>query len=136
LRIPNYAADLDAKDTLEADLHDLTNALAAARSFAEVVKYRLSMGQTAPPAAPASPGAPTAPRPMTPDAVEPLLEELDRMNDILQSLRRRTYRAGDVLECTKCGYSFVFRKATGKRATCLRCHSTEVDRWKPAPPKG
>lgn len=128
MKIPNYAADLDAKDTLEADLHDLTNALAAARSFAEVVKYRVS-GQ------PAAPGAP-GPRPLTPDAVEPLLQELDRMNEILQSLRRRTYRAGDVLECAKCGYSFVFRKATGKRATCQRCHSTEVERWKPAPPKG
>lgn len=133
MKIPNYAADLDAKDTLEADLHDLTNALAAARSFAEVVKYRLQMQAAAPPAA-ATTG--TQPRPLTPESVEPLLSELDRMNGILQSLRRRTYRAGDVLECAKCGYSFVFRKATGKRASCLRCHSTEVERWKPAPPKG
>lgn len=129
MKIPNYAADLDAKDTLEADLHDLTNALAAARSFAEVVKYRATASNGA-----AAPEAPK-PRPVTPESVEPLLAELDRMNDILQSLRRRTYRAGDVLECTKCGYSFVFRKAAGKRATCNRCHSTEVERWKPAPPK-
>lgn len=114
MKIPNYAADLDAKDTLDADLHDLTNALAAARSFAEVVNYRVSAGK----------GLDTG-------TVSTLLEELDRMNGILQNLRRRTYRAGDVLECSKCGYSFVFRKAAGKKASCLRCRSSDVDRWKP-----
>ncbi len=115
MKLPNFAADLDAKNTLDSDLHDLTNALAAARSFAEVIRYRIDAG-TAKDAA----------------IVDPLLTELDRVNTILQNVRRRTYRAGDVLECAKCGYSFVFRKASGKRATCARCRSTEVGRWKPA----
>ncbi len=116
MKIPNYAADLDAKDSVEADLHDLTNALAAARSFAEVLRHRMAQGT-------ARDGA----------ACEPLLAELDRMNGILQNVRRRTYRAGDVLQCSGCGYSFVFRKAAGKRATCTRCRSDEVERWKPNP---
>lgn len=112
---PRYASNLpQSKDSLESDLHDLTNALAAARSFGEVLHFRL--GQSG--------GGSAA-------LVEPLLEELDRMNSILQDVRRRMFRPGDVLSCRKCGYEFVFRRATGKRANCPRCKGDDIERWRP-----
>ncbi len=111
---------------LDAALHDLTNALAAARSFAEVLVLRLRKRE-APAATPL-----TEPRGSEPGAVtDALLMELDRANSILQKLRQETFRRGDVLRCRSCNYSFVFRKKFGRTDTCRRCRSTDVERWKP-----
>lgn len=115
MKPPKYTTGLRKKDDLEADLHDLTNALAAARSFGEVLHFRLQNGSA-----------------KDPMSAEPLLAELDRMNDLLQNLRRRMYRPGDVLACRGCGYEFVFRKSPGKAASCARCKSEDVERWKPS----
>ena len=104
----------EQRDPVESALHDLANVLASARSYAEIVLLRTRAGGSKDPA-----------------LAESLLRELERATDLLRSVRRETYRAGDVLACTSCGYTFVFRKTSGTRASCRRCNGTEVTRWRP-----
>lgn len=113
-RVAGATYSPEPKDPLEANLHDLTNALAAAQSYAELLSMKVKAGivNEAP-------------------IVDAILRELERMDNIVKNVRRETYRAGDILACQSCGYTFVFRKASGKRATCRRCKGTEVARWKP-----
>ena len=103
----------------EASLHDLTNALAAARSYGEIAMLRLKNGKG--------------------EEVEPvltsLLKELDRLGDIARMVRAgaiEEYQPGDVLACVDCGYTFVHRKASGKAPHCRRCSSRQITHWKPA----
>jgi predicted Zn-ribbon and HTH transcriptional regulator len=103
---------------VEGSLHDLTNALAAARSYGEIAMLRLKNGK---------------------GEVEPvlqsLLKELDRLGDIARTVRAgaiEEYHPGDVLACVDCGYTFVHRKATGKAPHCRRCNSKQITHWKPA----
>ena len=105
---------LEAKDPVETALHDLTNVLAASRSYAEVLALRSK----------ADGGRDTP-------LAESLLRELDRAGDIVRNVRRQTYRAGDVLSCSSCGYTFVYRRASGTKAICRRCGASEVTHWKP-----
>jgi len=69
----------------ESSLHDLTNALAAARSYGEIAMLRLKKGTNA--------------------EVEPvlqsLLKELDRIGDLARTVRGgviEDYQPGDVLQ--------------------------------------
>ena len=103
----------------ESSLHDLTNALAAARSYGEIAMLRLKKGASG--------------------DVEPvlqsLLKELDRIGDLARAVRGgviEDYQPGDVLQCVDCGYTFVHRKATGKAPHCRRCSSKQITHWKPA----
>jgi predicted Zn-ribbon and HTH transcriptional regulator len=104
---------------IEGSLHDLTNALAAARSFGEIAMLRLKNGKA--------------------EDVQPvlqsLLKELDRLGDIARAVRGgviEEYQPGDVLACVDCGYTFVHRKATGKAPHCRRCSGKQITHWKPA----
>jgi len=103
----------------EASLHDLTNALAAARSYGEIAMLRIRNGKAD-------------------DAnvvLQSLLKELDRIGDIARTVRGgviEQYQPGDVLACVDCGYTFVHRKANGKAPHCRRCSSREITHWKPA----
>lgn len=103
---------LEPKDPVESALHDLANVLAASRSFAEVLHLRSKGGRDGP-------------------LAESLLRELDRAGEIVRSVRRQTYRAGDVLCCASCNYTFVYRRASGTRAVCRRCGGSEIAHWKP-----
>jgi len=105
---------LAPKDPYEADLHNLTNALAAARSFVDVLVIK-SKTQT----------------PVTPSLLEGLMAEIDRANGIIKKIRSETFRPGDVLACSDCGHRFVNRRSSGKRVNCRRCRSANVDRWTP-----
>lgn len=103
---------------MEGSLHDLTNALAAARSYGEIAMLRLRNGKAA--------------------EVQPvltsLLKELDRLGEIARFVRSgviEEYQPGDVLQCVDCGYTFVHRKATGKAPHCRRCSGRQVTHWKP-----
>lgn len=106
---------LEPKDRLDEDLHDIANALSAARSYSDVLLLR-ARAQT----------------PADPAIVESLIRELERLSGILKDLRRETYQKGDVLKCLACGYTWVHRKAFGKRAICRRCNGSDVERWRPA----
>ena len=102
---------------LESALHDATNGIAAARSYGEILLLREKNK--------AEGNSPL---------IESLLKELERAGEILRNVRSgviETYQPGDVLMCKTCGYSFVHRKAAGKMASCRRCKSYEVTRWKP-----
>lgn len=114
---PATAVGGEPKERFDADLHDLTNALSAARSYADVLLLRAKAGT-----------------PVDPGIVESLVRELDRLNDIARDVRRETYQKGDVLKCVTCGYTWVHRKGLGKRAACRRCNAVEVERWKPTDP--
>lgn len=70
---PEEAAAPESR-ALEATLHDLTNSLAASRSYAEVLRNRARIG------------ALVHPEPV----LDYLVEELDRMSEIALSVRRRT----------------------------------------------
>ena len=105
---------LEPKEQFDADLHDIQNALSAARSYADVLQLRARSSAPADPA-----------------LVEALTRELDRVNELIRNVRRETYQKGDVLRCAQCGYNWVHRKALGKRAQCRRCNSPDVERWKP-----
>ena len=103
----------------ESSLHDLTNALAAARSYGEIAMLRLKNGKTD----------------EVPPVLQSLLKELDRIGDIARVVRGgviEQYEPGDVLACVDCGYTFVHRKATGKAPHCRRCSGKQVTHWKPA----
>ncbi|HEX2022498.1 MAG TPA: hypothetical protein VHH36_07280 [Candidatus Thermoplasmatota archaeon] len=103
---------------MEGALHDLTNALAAARSYGELLLIR------------AQTGVKEDPVPL----LQSLLKELERVGDIARSVRGgviEEYQPGDVLACNDCGYTFVHRKV-GKLGSCRRCKSYQVARWKPA----
>lgn len=103
----------------EASLHDLTNALAAARSYGEIAMLRLRNGKPD----------------EVPIVLQSLLKELDRIGDIARLVRGgviEQYQPGDVLACVDCGYTFVHRKANGKAPHCRRCSSREITHWKPA----
>lgn len=112
--LPKHGPGLKPEDRLQGSLHDLTNALASARSYVEVILLHAKSG-TPPDAA----------------LAESLLQELDRASEMVRTVRLGTYQPGDVLACTRCGYTFVFRKASSTSAVCRRCKSTAVDRWKP-----
>lgn len=105
---------------LEAALHDVTNAVAAARSYGELLLLRAqAKGAQDDSAA----------------LLESLLKELERLGDIVRTVRSgviEAYQPGDVLACAECGYTFVHRKAAGKMGSCRRCKSYQVARWKPA----
>lgn len=103
-----------AKMRLDQALHDVTNAVAAARAFGEVLSRR-AQGDDA-------------------QLVESLLKELDRVGEIVRGVRAGAYdeyAVGDVLECMRCGHTFTHRKRPGASATCRRCRSVEVTRWRP-----
>ena len=103
----------------EASLHDLTNALAAARSYGEIAMLRIRNGKAE----------------EVPVVLQSLLKELDRIGDITRVVRGgviEQYQPGDVLACVDCGYTFVHRKANGKAPHCRRCSSKEITHWKPA----
>jgi len=103
----------------ESSLHDLTNALAAARSYGEIAMLRLKKDG----------GTEVEP------VLQSLLKELDRIGDLARAVRGgviEEYQPGDVLQCADCGYTFVHRKATGKAPHCRRCSSKEITHWKPA----
>lgn len=103
---------------MEGALHDMTNALAAARSYGELLLIRAQTGVTEDP---------------TP-LLQSLLKELERVGDIARRVRGgvvESYQPGDVLECADCGYTFVHRKV-GKMGSCRRCKSLQVERWKPS----
>lgn len=114
LRLSKYSPNLKPEDRLQAALHNLTNALAAARSFGEVVALQAKSGTTPNQA-----------------VVDSLLQEIDRASEMVRNVRLDTYQPGDVLACTRCGYTFVFRKTSATSATCRRCKGNEVERWKP-----
>lgn len=102
------------KHRFDQALHDLTNAVAAARAFGEVLVHRA--------------------RAEDQQLLDSMLKELDRVGEIVRGVRAGAYddyAAGDVLECMRCGHTFVHRKRTGSSATCRRCRSVEVTRWKP-----
>jgi hypothetical protein len=104
---------------IEGSLHDLTNALAAARSFGEIAMLRLKNGKS---------------DEVTP-VLQSLLKELDRLGEIARTVRGgviEEYQPGDVLACVDCGYTFVHRKATGKAPHCRRCSGKQITHWKPA----
>ena len=104
----------------ESSLHDLTNALAAARSYGEIAMLRLKKG-----------GANGEVEPV----LQSLLKELDRIGDLARLVRGgviEDYQPGDVLQCVDCGYTFVHRKATGKAPHCRRCSSKQITHWTPA----
>ena len=104
---------------LEGALHDVTNAVAAARSYGELLLLRSQtkgLGEDSSP------------------LIESLLKELERLGEIVRTVRGGvidTYQPGDVLACGQCGYTFVHRKAAGKMGSCRRCKSYQVARWKP-----
>lgn len=103
----------------ESSLHDLTNALAAARSYGEIAQLRLRNGRPE----------------EVPKVIESLLKELDRIGDIARTVRGgviEQYQPGDVLACIDCGYTFVHRKAGGKSAHCRRCSGKQIQHWKPS----
>ena len=103
---------------MEGALHDVTNAIAAARSYGELLLLRAQQGSI------------DNPTPM----LEALLKELERVGDIVRTVRGGlidAYQPGDVLVCNDCGYTFVHRKAAGKLGSCRRCKSYQVARWKP-----
>lgn len=103
---------------LEAALHDVTNAVAAARSYGELLLLRQQQNGASDSTA----------------LVESLLKELERVGQIVRTVRSgviETYQPGDVLACGDCGYQFVHRKAAGKMSSCRRCKSYQVARWKP-----
>ena len=104
---------------IEGTLHDLTNALAAARSFGEIAMLRIKNG-----------------KPEEAQLVlQSLLKELDRLGELARSVRSgviEEYQPGDVLACINCGYTFVHRKATGKPPHCRRCSGKQIAHWKPA----
>lgn len=104
---------------VEGSLHDLTNALAAARSYGEIAMLRAKNGKAA----------------EVPDVLQSLLKELDRIGELTRAVRGgviEEYQPGDVLACVDCGYTFVHRKATGKAPHCRRCSGKQVTHWKPA----
>lgn len=103
---------------MEGALHDVTNAVAAARSYGELLllRQKTKAGEDS-----------TA-------LVESLLRELERAGQIIRQVRSgviEAYQPGDVLACGECGYTFVHRKAAGKMGSCRRCKSYQVARWKP-----
>lgn len=103
----------------ESSLHDLTNALAAARSYGEIAMLRLRNGKAE----------------EVSTVLQSLLKELDRIGDIARTVRGgviEQYQPGDVLACVDCGYTFVHRKANGKAPHCRRCSGKQVSHWKPA----
>lgn len=102
----------------ERSLHDLTNSLAAARSYGEIAMLRHKLGKTD------ELGA----------VLQSLLKELERLADITRRTRIgviEEYQPGDVLACIDCGYTFVHRKAPGKAPHCRRCSGRQVTHWKP-----
>lgn len=105
---------LPQEDPLESSLHDLANAVAAARSYAEVLLLRARALK------------------QDPSVAESLVREIARLDTILKDVRRRTYRAGDVLRCRACNHTFVHRRGRGKPAECRRCRSPDVERWQTA----
>ena len=116
--LSNKPAENPQMQVLESALHDATNGIAAARSFGELLLLREKGGKKEDSSA----------------LIESLLRELERAGEILRNVRSgviETYQPGDVLMCKSCGYSFVHRKAAGKMASCRRCKSYEVTRWKP-----
>ena len=111
------AAENPQMQVLESALHDATNGIAAARSYGEILLLREKNKTDG-----------------NSPLIESLLKELERAGEILRNVRSgviETYQPGDVLMCKTCGYSFVHRKAAGKMASCRRCKSYEVTRWKP-----
>ncbi|MHB8586302.1 MAG: hypothetical protein ACYDDF_10775 [Thermoplasmatota archaeon] len=108
---------MDAARRLDQALHDLTNAVAAARAYAEVINRRAIASKSG-----------------DESITGPLVAELERTAAIARLIRYRTfddYAAGDVLSCLRCDATFVHRRATGKSAQCRRCKSFDVTRWKP-----
>jgi len=104
---------------IESSLHDLTNALAAARSYGEIAMLRVKNGRAD----------------EVPQVLQSLLKELDRIGELARSVRGgviEEYQPGDVLSCVGCGYTFVHRKANGKAPHCRRCSSKQITHWKPA----
>jgi ribosomal protein L40E len=101
---------------LEHSLHDLTNALAAARAYADVLYRRV------------------ADRPGDEAGIlNSLATELDRAGEIARLIRFRTFddfAIGDALTCLRCGATFVHRRGPGKSAQCRRCRSFDVTRWR------
>jgi predicted Zn-ribbon and HTH transcriptional regulator len=107
------------QNRIEGPLHDLTNALAAARSYGEIVALRMKNGK----------GGDVEP------VLQSLLKELDRAGELARTVRAgniEEYQPGDVLACVDCGYTFVHRKASGKAPHCRRCSSKQITHWKPA----
>ena len=103
---------------MEGALHDMTNALAAARSYGELLLLRAQTSSKEDPV----------------PLLNSLLGELQRVSDIARTVRGgviETFQPGDVLQCGDCGYTFVHRKV-GKLGSCRRCKSYQVARWKPA----
>lgn len=98
---------------LDQALHDVTNAVSAARAYAEVLRHRA-----------ASEAA----------VVDAMLAQLDRIGETIRAVRRGAYdeyAPGDILECMRCGHTFVHRKRPGASASCRRCRGVEVTRWRP-----
>lgn len=112
MSLPKFGVKHKPTDRFQATLHDLTNALAASRSFAEVIQLHAQKGTT-------------------PDAAEAagLLDELDRAGEMIRAIRLEMYQPGDVLKCEECGYTFVFRKASAASASCRRCKTNRIVRW-------
>lgn len=103
---------------MESALHDVTNAIAAARSYTELLILRAQTGS----------------KEDSTGMLESLLKELERVGQIVRTVRSGvidSYQPGDVLACSDCGYTFVNRKAAGKLGQCRRCKSYQVARWKP-----
>lgn len=118
MRVPPPSTANGAKG-IEGSLHDLTNALAAARSYGEIAMLRLKVGKSE----------------EVPQVLQSLLKELDRIGDLARNARGGVideYQPGDVLACVDCGYTFVHRKASGKAPHCRRCSSRQITHWKPA----
>lgn len=106
---------------MEGALHDVTNAVAAGRSYLDIVILRV---RKLPPELQAQ---------LIPE-IESSVKEYERIGDIVRTVRGGlidTYQPGDVLACNDCGYTFVHRKAVGKIGSCRRCKSYQVARWKP-----
>jgi hypothetical protein len=111
---PYLPPKTEPRDRLEAALHDITNALSAARSLGDVALLRSK-----------------AKIPIEPSLLESILAEIDRANTIVRRVRHETFRSGDVLTCLECGHTFVCRTPRMETATCRRCKSANVERWKP-----
>ena len=110
--------------SMEGALHDVTNAVAAARSYGEILLLRAKSGNIT--------NAQTLEDSTA--LLESMLRELERVGDIVRTVRGgviEAYQPGDVLACADCGYTFVHRKAAGKLGSCRRCKSYQVTRWKP-----
>lgn len=114
--VPRANQDREERERLERVLHDMTNGLAAARSFCEVLIRRSRTARERSDLAPLA---------------ESLLKELDRVSDMAREVRSGTHQQGDVLTCADCRYTFV--NLRGKEDPhCRRCKGTNLQKWKPA----